>query len=408
MDVYCTLYSHELCFDTLAEKVKEVFPGGALTKSEKEGFRHLNATVKGGVFKSKSLFQLSYRERNRPSFQITEIDSPLTQNLAGMSGFVSSLPAKNGKIKELLLKKIQTLNCEFSLLFSGNLETELKELAANIAKAVKAIVFCPPGRNISKSAGQHFLDENLDLVLDVQGNCDVDDLKVTINSVYIDGDRKNLKNDQKKRKTDSEKILKKNKIKINGNLPAVKSEEDVKIRSAGEIAERTVILAITNMVAFNTITNEQAKEYLGKHSLSEKLTPLEKNFLDNPTEEKKSQTTWKCECIWMLMWSLNIVDDPGFPDTMADLNNIPQEKYPVGADKDPNDFIKNAHTARPASEILDAVDLYFRMNWACVDARINGQEMTAVNPGIVYERHYALNWLINYRDQDWDNVSCDT
>ena len=52
--------------------------------------------------------------------------------------------------------------------------------------------------------------------------------------------------------------------------------------------------------------------------------------------------------------------------------------------------------------------LYYRFNWACVDERINGREIEGINPGIVYEKQYALNWLINYMDQDRDYVTCDT
>ena len=46
------------------------------------------------------------------------------------------------------------------------------------------------------------------------------------------------------------------------------------------------------------------------------------------------------------------------------------------------------------------------MNWACVDARILGEEMNVVHPRVVYERQYALNWLIHYMDQNCDDVSC--
>ena len=53
-------------------------------------------------------------------------------------------------------------------------------------------------------------------------------------------------------------------------------------------------------------------------------------------------------------------------------------------------------------------DLYYRADWACVDARIGENEIKSLNPGLVYERHYAFNWLIRYRDQEWDDVSCDT
>ena len=31
-----------------------------------------------------------------------------------------------------------------------------------------------------------------------------------------------------------------------------------------------------------------------------------------------------------------------------------------------------------------------------------------VLPSVVYERHYALNWLIGYCDQSWDEVTTDT
>ncbi len=49
------------------------------------------------------------------------------------------------------------------------------------------------------------------------------------------------------------------------------------------------------------------------------------------------------------------------------------------------------------------------MNWACVDARVKGEELTGgINPSIVYERHYALNWLNCHQDADWDHVSTDT
>ncbi len=108
------------------------------------------------------------------------------------------------------------------------------------------------------------------------------------------------------------------------------------------------------------------------------------------------------------MWALNVVNDLGFPNELCDLNTIPFEKYPIGKDKDPNVFINSISESRIKSEILDANDLYYRFNWACVDARLNGLELNQLNTSIVYERQYALNWLVNYMDQEWDDISCDT
>ena len=49
------------------------------------------------------------------------------------------------------------------------------------------------------------------------------------------------------------------------------------------------------------------------------------------------------------------------------------------------------------------------MHWACVDARIQGEEVKgAINPSVIYERHYALNWLTKYQNQDWDNITTNT
>lgn len=64
---------------------------------------------------------------------------------------------------------------------------------------------------------------------------------------------------------------------------------------------------------------------------------------------------------------------------------------------------------RPQADILDACDLIYRYHWAVVDARLkNAPAPAGLDSGVVYERHYALNWLVGYMDQDWDDISTDT
>ncbi|WP_338398753.1 DUF4272 domain-containing protein [Persicobacter psychrovividus] len=64
---------------------------------------------------------------------------------------------------------------------------------------------------------------------------------------------------------------------------------------------------------------------------------------------------------------------------------------------------------RSKEEILDQADLILRLDWACVNARVKNEVAPGgLNSSVVYERHYALNWLIKYLNQDWDNVSTDT
>jgi len=210
------------------------------------------------------------------------------------------------------------------------------------------------------------------------------------------------------RKEQSEKILKSHNIKINFSLPHIELDEEVSIRARAEIAQRLVLLCVTNLVAFDNITGAKALEFLGENNLLPYITPDEKAFLESPTPEKRNQESWKCECIWVLAWALNLINDLEFPDHLCDLNKIDKEDYPISDSNDPNKYLNRNFTLRSKSEILNAADLYYRMDWAVVDARLNGLAIEPLNPGVVYERHYALNWLINYMDQEWDEVSCDT
>ncbi|WP_082527761.1 DUF4272 domain-containing protein [Peribacillus butanolivorans] len=33
---------------------------------------------------------------------------------------------------------------------------------------------------------------------------------------------------------------------------------------------------------------------------------------------------------------------------------------------------------------------------------------SSLDEGVVYERHYTLNWLVNYMEQEWEEVRTDT
>jgi len=401
----CTVYSHHLGL----EKIKEIFlshvPKGVFSSNGE----NLEFEVKGGILSPSKKVTIFYRERAVPSYQIPQIDdSELTANLKGLYGFVDSLPTENEKVKGLFLHKIQTLNSEFSIREDKGEIKELNAIIADLAKEFDAVLFVQPNTIISKSETQHFLDKDLNLIIDTEGKCEIEDLEVHINSEYFDNDQTELDEDQIERKAKNEEILERENIKINKHLPCIESEAETTIRSAKEIAERVSVLAVTNMVAFNSISPEEAIDYLQNYKLWGLVTEGEKEFLSNPTEDKKMYETWKCEGIWTLMWALKKVDTLDFPNEFCNLENISAENHPVGKDKDPFEFINAVNEVRSKKEILDAADLYYRYNWACVDERIKGRQIENINPGIVYERQYALNWLIHYMDQDWDDVTCDT
>lgn len=106
----------------------------------------------------------------------------------------------------------------------------------------------------------------------------------------------------------------------------------------------------------------------------------------------------------MLFWALNFVPTLGKPDAICDVSeliSIMQERSAI-------QFISDA-IARPISELLDQADLIYRYRWAIVNAQLKGQDCVAdLNFSVALERHYALNWLIHYFDQDCDDIGVDT
>ena len=64
---------------------------------------------------------------------------------------------------------------------------------------------------------------------------------------------------------------------------------------------------------------------------------------------------------------------------------------------------------RAEAEILAANEAIYQLHWSVRDARLFGRPTPAeLHPGVIRERHYALNWLIGYNGQDWDDITTDT
>ncbi|AZR28727.1 hypothetical protein A11M_0100350 [Xanthomonas vasicola pv. vasculorum NCPPB 895] len=63
----------------------------------------------------------------------------------------------------------------------------------------------------------------------------------------------------------------------------------------------------------------------------------------------------------------------------------------------------------PLDAPVPARSPYLRLHWAVRQAGHSGQPVPAgIVPGVVYERHYALNWLLHFEDAEWDEVDTPT
>jgi len=208
------------------------------------------------------------------------------------------------------------------------------------------------------------------------------------------------------RKIKNEKLIKSLGISFNEYLPLIEEENEAKIRTPKEIAIRILILTYLNYISEVNDGRSDILEFLKSKKLWDFVSNREKELFqkDNFTSKEKIDISWHAEAIWLLLWTLNQVDKLDIPykevSIIDILKRLPKEMKVV------DEFIDKA-TVRTTSEILDMSDFLYRLHWATRNADINKSDKISVNSSIVYERHYAINWVTCLED-DWDEITTDT
>jgi Domain of unknown function (DUF4272) len=187
-------------------------------------------------------------------------------------------------------------------------------------------------------------------------------------------------------------------------LPLIESETDIPRRRDREVALRAMALAV---VALKGVKNDQAAvEHAEKFGIGYSLTPKELKFVSDaePSADDRIQFSWRSECLHVMLWALGFEEELGRPDRQFD------PAYAVDLlDRHGREGFLATARLRSARELLDAADLLYCYHWAVRDARLAGRSMPAgLNGDVVQEWHYALNWLIGYEDQEWDDITTDT
>ncbi len=188
-------------------------------------------------------------------------------------------------------------------------------------------------------------------------------------------------------------------------LPVTVGDEEVLLRAAAGVARRAIVLMAVAMRAEGA---PQAKvlKFLEQRGVLDAATPEEQAFLNHaePDEAQKRHLTWRFESLWTLLWALGHLESIGPPAAQCDakrsiklINQAPAQKF-VGQAR-----------LRPAVEILDEVDFFYRAHWHVRRVELDERPaMEDLDADVVQERHHALNWLTNYRYQEWDDVTTDT
>lgn len=207
------------------------------------------------------------------------------------------------------------------------------------------------------------------------------------------------------RKDRSIAILKAENVPFIEHLPLIETEAESTRRTDEQVATRAMALCVV-AVKGEGLDQEIINKLIDDYQLASAFTPNEKEFINNPnpTQHDRVQFAWRYECYWVMLWALGFIDELERPDQICDVKLAISFLRENGREG----FLQKARL-RPQSELLDAADLIYRYHWAVVDARVSNRDApTGLDGGIVMERHHALNWLMGYMDQEWDDVSTDT
>lgn len=212
------------------------------------------------------------------------------------------------------------------------------------------------------------------------------------------------------RKARSEALLAEHGIRV-ASLPPLVSEPELQLRSAAEVAGR--VMALLAVAARAESLNDHNNKPLTIDALRQRLAPAfshlsprEQAYLqdDAPEEKDTIQMIWRYESLTLLEWAVGLLSELPFPTGICDVPQVARNVLDIASE----DWPAKAQL-RPAAEILDALDLHYRLHWIKREAELGRRALPdGLVPGVILERHYALNWLVRFENAEWDEVDTPT
>lgn len=386
-----TLYSCQNNFAKIAESIEHAFNGDCAK-----------------VIRVKDdCFNVQLQDGTAVRITVVVDSATLEQQTKGMANFFSQSPLKNEQVKSKALLQIILFQSIIGITFEEtpdkNRTNYIVEGIMRIADPLAAFVLYP-------SMELYRYDNKL--LISMDGRTDFDTFNPTAPTDMFKHPEKETEAD-KRRKEKSIADLKAKNIPYIEDMCVSAYDVDSVIPSKEDMIHRLTAIFATAVKAevytcgeYDENPAKAAKEMINTldelYSVSEYFSNEERAYIDNdsPQPNEHNKFGWRYECCSVILWALSIMELKK-PTEICDAAEI-------GGIIWNNDFesLMQKTTVRSREEILDMQDLVYRCDWACVDARLNGQALTSLDRDIILEWHYTLNWLTTVDGiTDWDAVS---
>ena len=187
--------------------------------------------------------------------------------------------------------------------------------------------------------------------------------------------------------------------------------DDMQPRSAAEIAER--VLALIAVIGKVQFPSHNAK-WIEDHGIARYLSEAEQEFVDNPSPAQRDKVTfsWRAEALVPLLWSLHGLEQmPGLDKQFDAFGNSMVRQ----AIQQTPQFLQQARRREP-DELQEQEQYLYHQHWRVRDRDLgfhkdepgeDDPDIDSLISGLVYERRYAMSWVLGYGDT-WDDVPTDT
>jgi len=192
-------------------------------------------------------------------------------------------------------------------------------------------------------------------------------------------------------------------INVARTLPPLICEDELQLRDKDEVVERARALLLVALRAESVASGQPipVEMLLSKMPLADDaLSPKEQAFLaqETPSQQDCAPFIWRYESLYLLEWVLCLVDELPYPGAPVDAASTVATLIEMRGPR-----------LRGATEILDALDLHYRLHWQIRQSRLKKLGETAdVDADVVMERHHTLNWLVRFQHASWDEVDTPT
>lgn len=389
---YFTIFASKNDTDDVENRILDVFTiGFDIKKNENVYF------IKSKTFFNKQKITL------RVISEDTDSDY-FAKNIPGMMGFYDSIPFEDEKLKGFVMTQISVLNTMITIEMEKVINEGQMQLYTKLLSQIGGIGFLPNGV---------LLDQEGHVIVYPDGKSGSSNFRPhSCTRKVIGHEITSEEGEQRKNKTIA--YLTESGIPFINSLPQLPPLVQCQFKTQEDIARRAVALLIVIQYACDVAQGEdinESKEFivnmLNRFGVEEYLTENESKLLqaDEPTMTEAVNISWQYEANWVLIWALGLVDILDFPDQVCDCNYA--IKVVSSCETFEQFYLKTK--MRNEEEIMDEADKIYRLHWACVNSRVNGQEAPrGMDESIVMERRRGLFWMMGHRDEQWDDITMDT